>query len=62
MSQLANVVKEEKKISPKLSHSHIIYSFEACKPDISAESSQEMKNKNCKLDETKEKTMENTMV
>ena len=49
MPQLANVVREEKKISPKLSHSLIIYSFEACRPDISAESSQEMKNQNCKF-------------
>ena len=55
MSQLANVVREEKKISPKLSHFLVIYSFEACMPDISAESSQEMKNKNCKLDRTKKK-------
>ena len=62
MSQLANVVREVKKISPKLSHSLIIYSFAACRPDISAESSQEIKNKNCKLDETKEKTMKNTML
>ena len=59
MSQLANVIREEKKISPKLFHSLIIYSFEACRPNISVESSQEMKNK---LDETREKTMENTMV
>ena len=55
MSQLPKVVREEKKISPKLSHSLNIYSFEACIPNISVESSQEMKNK---LDETKEKTME----
>ena len=62
MSYLANVVKEEKKISPGLSHSLRIYSLGACRTDISAESSQEMKNKNCKLDETKEKAMEKTIL
>ena len=62
MSQLAKLVKEEKKISPKLSHFLRIYSLEACRPDVSAESSQEMKNKNCKLDETKEKAMEKTIL
>ena len=59
MSYLANVIKEEKEISPGLSHSLRIYSLVgACRTDISAESSQEMKNKICKLDETKEKAME----
>ena len=57
-SHLANLVKEEKKISPELSHSFRIYSLGACRTDISAESSQEMKNKNCKLNETKEKAKE----
>ena len=46
MSYLANGIKEEKEISPGLSHSLRIYSlFGACRTDISAESSQEMKNK-----------------
>ena len=58
MSHLANVVKDETKIFPELSLSLRIYSLGACRTDISAESSQEMKNKNCKLDETKEKPME----
>ena len=62
-SYLANVVKEEKKeISPELSHSLRIYSLGACRTDISAESSQEMTNKNCNLDETKEKVMEKTIL
>ena len=62
MSYLANVIKGEKEISPGLSHSLRIYSLGACRTDISAESSQEMKNKNCKLDETKEKAMEKTIL
>ena len=62
MSHLANVVKEEENISPGLSHSFRIYSLGACRTDISAESSQEMTNKNCNLDETKEKVMEKTIL
>ena len=62
MSYLANVIKEEKEISPGLSHSLRIYSLGASRTDISAESSQEMKNNICKLDETKEKAMENTIL
>ena len=62
MSYLANVIKGEKEISPGLSHSLRIYSLGACRTDISAESSQEMTNKNCNLDETKEKVMEKTIL
>lgn len=61
-SHLANVVKEQKKIPPGLSHYLRIYSLGACRTDISAESSQEMTNKNCNLDETKEKVMEKTIL